>query len=73
MLTSSKHKGLAPRLPEILQVSLYHPQPLTDPKEVRMYSRNVSFKLKAKSAAEFTRILEGGDYSLAPKTKRVRG
>jgi hypothetical protein len=45
--------------------------PLTDPtKEAEMYSRNVSFKLKAKSAAEFTKILEG---EVIPLLRRQRG
>ena len=35
-----------------------------------MYSRNVSFKLKAKSTAEFTRILEG---EIIPLLRRQRG
>ena len=35
-----------------------------------MYSRNVSFKLKAKSTAEFTRILEG---EVIPLLRRQRG
>jgi len=35
-----------------------------------MYSRNVSFKLKAKSAVEFTRILEG---EIIPLLRRQRG
>jgi heme-degrading monooxygenase HmoA len=35
-----------------------------------MYSRNVSFKLKPKSAAEFTRILEG---EIIPLLRRQRG
>ncbi len=35
-----------------------------------MYSRNVSFKLKAKSAAEFTKILEG---EVIPLLRRQRG
>ena len=35
-----------------------------------MHSRNVSFKLKAKSAAEFTRILEG---EIIPLLRRQRG
>ena len=35
-----------------------------------MYSRNVSFKLKAKSTAEFTRILEG---EVSPLLRRQRG
>ena len=35
-----------------------------------MYSRNVSFKLKAKSTAEFTRILEG---EVIPLLQRQRG
>ncbi len=35
-----------------------------------MYSRNESFKLKAKSAAEFTRILEG---EIIPLLRRQRG
>jgi hypothetical protein len=35
-----------------------------------MYSRNVSFKLKAKSMAEFTRILEG---EIIPLLRRQRG
>ena len=45
--------------------------PLTDPiQEVEMYSRNVSFKLKPKSAAEFTNILEG---EIIPLLRRQRG
>ena len=35
-----------------------------------MYSRNVSFKLKAKSTAEFTRILEG---EIIPLLRKQRG
>ena len=35
-----------------------------------MYSRNLSFKLKAKSAAEFTKILEG---EVIPLLRRQRG
>ena len=35
-----------------------------------MYSRNVSFKLKAKSTAEFARILEG---EIIPLLRRQRG
>jgi len=35
-----------------------------------MYSRNESFKLKTKSAAEFTRILEG---EIIPLLRRQRG
>lgn len=35
-----------------------------------MYSRNVSFKLKAKSAEEFTKILEG---EVIPLLRRQRG
>jgi hypothetical protein len=35
-----------------------------------MYSRNVSFKLKAKSTVEFTRILEG---EVIPLLRRQRG
>jgi len=35
-----------------------------------MFSRNVSFKLKAKSTAEFTRILEG---EIIPLLRRQRG
>jgi hypothetical protein len=35
-----------------------------------MYSRNVSFKLKPKSTAEFTRILEG---EIIPLLRRQRG
>jgi heme-degrading monooxygenase HmoA len=35
-----------------------------------MHSRNVSFKLKAKSAAEFTRILEG---EIIPLLRRQKG
>jgi heme-degrading monooxygenase HmoA len=35
-----------------------------------MYSRNVSFKLKAKSTAEFTRILEG---EIIPLLRRQKG
>ena len=35
-----------------------------------MYSRNVSFKLKAKSTAEFTKILEG---EVIPLLRRQRG
>jgi hypothetical protein len=35
-----------------------------------MYSRNVSFKLRPKSAAEFTRILEG---EIIPLLRRQRG
>lgn len=35
-----------------------------------MYSRNVSFKLKAKSAAEFIRIVEG---EVIPLLRRQRG
>ncbi len=35
-----------------------------------MYSRNVSFKLKAKSAVEFTKILEG---EVIPLLRRQRG
>lgn len=35
-----------------------------------MYSRNVTFKLKAKSTAEFTRILEG---EIIPLLRRQRG
>jgi hypothetical protein len=35
-----------------------------------MYSRNLSFKLKAKSTAEFTKILEG---EVIPLLRRQRG
>jgi len=35
-----------------------------------MFSRNVSFKLKAKSAAEFTRIVEG---EVIPLLRRQKG
>ena len=35
-----------------------------------MFSRNVSFKLKPRSAAEFTRILEG---EIIPLLRRRRG
>lgn len=35
-----------------------------------MYSRNVSFKLKSKSAAEFTRIVEG---EVIPLLRRQKG
>ena len=35
-----------------------------------MYSRNVTFKLRAKSTAEFTRILEG---EVIPLLRRQRG
>jgi len=35
-----------------------------------MHSRNVSFKLKPKSAAEFTNILEG---EIIPLLRRQRG
>ena len=59
------------RLPEILQVS--HPiklNPLISPtKEVETHSRNVSIKLKANSAAEFTRTLEKEIIPLLRKQK----
>ena len=35
-----------------------------------MFSRNVSYKLKAKSAAEFTRIVEG---EVIPLLRRQKG
>ena len=39
-----------------------------------MDSHNVRFKLKAKTTAEFTRILERErEHPLAPKTKRILG
>src|SRR5678816_4633001 len=45
--------------------------PLTDSiQEVEMYSRNVSFKLKAKCSAEFTSILEG---QIIPLLRRQKG
>ena len=37
---------------------------------MQMYSRNLSFKLKAKSTAEFTKILEG---EVIPLLRRQRG
>ena len=39
-------------------------------KEVRMYSRNVNFKLRAKSAQEFTRIFE---LEIIPLLRRQKG